>query len=110
MKTTTKTMKYAQQANKPAWYQSNDSKLYFAATSGSSPFNEWYEFDDEKDAIKFISIHHMSLSYLDNMIIHDGALYHLDDTIIDDDCEIVGIKHNAVINDFQAALDYESRF
>jgi len=50
------------------------------------------------------------LSYLYNMIIHDGALYHLDDTIIDDDGKIVGIKPNAVINDFQAALDYESRF
>jgi len=109
MKTTTKTMKYAQQANKPDWYQSDDSKLYFASTSGSSPFNEWYELDDEKDAIRFI-LEFESASYTDNMIIHNGVLYHLDDTLIDDDCEIVGIKFDAEVNDFQAAIDYESRF
>ena len=34
----------------------------------------------------------------------------LDDTLIYDDCEIVGIKFDAEVNDFQAAIDYESRF
>jgi hypothetical protein len=103
-------MEYTQQASKPDWYQSDDSKLYFASTSGSSPFNEWYEFNDEKDAIDFINEQFESASYTDNMIMHNGVLYHLDDTLIDDDCEIIGIKPNAVINDFQAAVDFESRF
>ena len=44
-------MKYASQSNKPDWYRSDDTKLYYSATSGSSPFNEWYEFDDRSDAL-----------------------------------------------------------
>ncbi len=103
-------MKYAQQANKPAWYQSNDSKLYFAATSGSSPFNEWYEIRDHDQAVDYIDANFSSQSFIDNMVIYEGLLLYMTDTIIDDDGEIVGIKPNAVINDFQAAIDYESRF
>lgn len=45
-------MKYERQPNKPDWYRSDDTKLYHAATSGSSPFNEWYEFDDRAEAVE----------------------------------------------------------
>jgi hypothetical protein len=45
-------MKYASQSNKPDWYRSDDTKLYHSATSGSSPFNEWYEFDDRAEALE----------------------------------------------------------
>ena len=44
-------MHYSQQSSAPKWFQSDESKIYESATMGSSPFNEWYEFDDRKDAI-----------------------------------------------------------
>jgi len=110
MKTTTKTMKYAQQANKPDWYQSDDSKLYFASTSGSSPFNEWYEIRDHDQAVDYIEANFSSQSFIDNMVIHEGLLLYMTDTIINGDGEIVKIKPDAEVNDFQAAIDYESKF
>ena len=103
-------MKYAQQANKPDWYQSDDSKLYFASTSGSSPFNEWYEIRDHDQAVDYIEANFSSQSFIDNMIIHNGVLYHRADALIDDDGVIDWVKPNAEVNDFQAAVDFESRF
>lgn len=55
-------MKYARQPHKPSWFQSDASKIYESATSGTSPFNEWYEFEDRAEAIelftKEIDSHH----------------------------------------------------
>ena len=46
-------MNYAQQSNQPEWYNKQDDHFYNAVTSGSSPFNEWYEFASEKEALDF---------------------------------------------------------
>ena len=44
---------YKQQANEPAWFNENEDHFYHAVTSGSSPFNEWYEFESEEAALDF---------------------------------------------------------
>tara|TARA_R100001510_G_C7584776_1_gene156486 strand:+ start:412 stop:744 length:333 start_codon:yes stop_codon:yes gene_type:complete len=48
-----KLLNYKQRANEPEWFNKNEDHFYHAVTSGSSPFNEWYEFESEEDALKF---------------------------------------------------------
>jgi|TARA_B100001094_G_C18185230_1_gene803381 hypothetical protein len=104
-------MQYAQQAQKPIWYQSNNSNHYYSATSGSSIFNEWYEFIDEYEALMFIQETFGSQSFLDHMEFFEHELYHRSDLIIDNVTgEVVGVKSDACINDFQSAVNFESRF
>jgi hypothetical protein len=72
-------MKYARQASVPEWYGSDESKLYESATSGSSPSNEWYGFDDRADAIAYIGLAFGSQSFLDDFCPHtDGEIYAYD--------------------------------
>lgn len=44
---------YAQQARKPDWFDGRHA-IELAATSGSSPFNEWAGFDSREDAISVL--------------------------------------------------------
>ena len=46
-------LNYKQQANEPDWFNENDDHFYHSVTSGSSPSNEWYEFESESDALDF---------------------------------------------------------
>ena len=46
-------LNYKQQENQPAWFNENEDHFYHSVTSGSSPFNEWYEFETEDDALGF---------------------------------------------------------
>jgi len=46
-------LNYKQQETQPAWFNENDDHFYHSVTSGSSPFNEWYEFETEEDALDF---------------------------------------------------------
>ena len=46
-------LNYKQQASEPTWFNQNDDHYYHSVTSGSSPFNEWYEFATEDDALEF---------------------------------------------------------
>lgn len=103
-------MRYTQKSNKPEWYNSDDSKLYYSATSGSSPFNEWYEFSDEKQAVDYIRVNFTSQSFLDHMVIHEEEIYYDEDLKWNDDGEIEDIANGAIKNDLQAAVDFESRF
>lgn len=48
-----KLLNYNQQANQPSWFNENEDYFYHSVTSGSSPFNEWYAFTSEEDALKF---------------------------------------------------------
>lgn len=68
-------MKYEKQPNKPDWYRSNDTKLYSSATSGSSPFNEWYEFDDRAEAVE----HFADQIQIDNFCWIGGEIFHNED-------------------------------
>lgn len=46
-------LNYNQQANQPEWFNKNEDHFYHAVTSGTSPSNEWYEFESEEDALDF---------------------------------------------------------
>lgn len=89
-------MKYASQSNKPDWYRSDDTKLYYSATSGSSPFNEWYEFDDRADALDLVAKSFDSQSVVDRFHFNEGELY-----VRETDVEVA---------DLQEVIDAESRF
>ena len=68
-------MKHANQAEQPDWYRSDDTKIYYSATSGSSPFNEWYEFDDRSDALDLIAKAFQSQSFVDCFYFSKDELY-----------------------------------
>ncbi len=68
-------MKYAKQESAPEWFRADDSKIYESATSGSSPFNEWYEFDDRADALELISKCFDSQSFVDRFQDAQGEFY-----------------------------------
>ena len=89
-------MKYASQPNKPDWYRSDDTKLYYSATSGSSPFNEWYEFDDRSDALDLVAKSFDSQSVGDFFYFNEGELYVR--------------KTDVEVADLQEVIDAESRF
>ena len=88
-------MKYASQSNKPDWYRSDDTKLYYSATSGSSPFNEWYEFDDRSDALDLAAKSFDSQSVVDRFYFNEGELY---------------VHETDEVADLQEVIDAESRF
>ena len=46
-------LNYERQSNQPDWYLREPESFFCAVTSGSSPFNEWYEFESEDDALEF---------------------------------------------------------
>lgn len=73
-------MKYERKARKPDWYRSDDTKLYYSATSGSSPFNEWYEFDDKAEAIE----HFADQTETDQFCWIGGEIFHTEDLTYDE--------------------------
>jgi hypothetical protein len=89
-------MKYAKKAYQPDWYRSDDAKIYYSATSGSSPFNEWYEFDDRSDALDLIGKAFNSQSF------HDGFYFQNDELYVHGTDEELA--------DLQDVIDAESRF
>lgn len=88
-------MNYASQAYKPDWYESDDTKLYYSATSGSSPFNEWYEFDDRSNALDYIAKLFHSQSVVDRFYFNEGELY---------------VRETDEVADLREVVDFESRF
>ena len=46
-------LNYKQQENRPGWFNQNANHFYHSVTSGASPWNEWYEFQSEEDALEF---------------------------------------------------------
>ena len=68
-------MEYSKQPTQPDFFNSDDSKLYYSATSGFSPSNEWYEFDDRADAIDFISENFKSQSFTNQFQIVANEIY-----------------------------------
>ena len=81
---------YAQQASKPSWFGNNTGSIYESATSGNSPFNEWFEFKDRKEALESIRELFCSQSFIDNYVeftTDDGEaeFYYKDDIILLED-------------------------
>ena len=100
-------MKYEKQASRPDWYQSDENKTYAAATSGSSPFNEWYEFDDRDDALQIIQTEFRSQSFVDNFVEWAGEYYYTTDVQWDGDIPLVEKGAEA---DIQDMVNAESKF
>jgi hypothetical protein len=108
-------MKYAKQPSAPEWFRSDDSKLYESAQSGSSSFNEWYEFDDRGDALDLIANVFSSQSFIDRFVWFDGDLYEIgqidDDSMDDaegsDDFKLID---GAVVAGLGEMVEAESRF
>ena len=46
-------LNYARQSNQPDRFEENWDHFFYAVTSGTSPSNEWYEFESEEDALEF---------------------------------------------------------
>ena len=99
-------MKYERQARKPDWYRSDNTKLYHAATSGSSPFNEWYEFDDRAEAVE----HFADEIRLESFCWLGGEIFHTEDLTYDETSEgFVRIK-GAKPADLDEVVQSVSRF
>ncbi len=99
-------MIYARQAYKPDWYQSDDTKLYYAATSGSSPFNQWYEFDDRSEAVERLA----DEIKLESFCWLGGEIFHTEDLEYDEVIEgFVRIK-GANPADLDEVVQSVSRF
>ena len=71
--------KYASQSHAPSWFDPAEP-LHVSATSGSSPFNEWYAFNSYEDAYHVIA-GFSSQSFIDDFVQVDDEqeFYHHDD-------------------------------
>ena len=108
-------MKYQKSSTAPKWFESDDSKLYASATSGSSPFNEWYEFDDRADALELIGKAFNSQSFVDRFCWFEGDIYTYDQFTPEsietaDDIDGYVLKDGAEVADLGEMVDAESRF
>ena len=107
-------MRYKQSATAPEWFKSDNLKLYASATSGSSPFNQWYEFDDRADAIDLISTT-FDQSFRDVFCWFDGEIYDFDQFTPEsmeaaDDPEDYVLKEGAEVASLDEIVQAESRF
>ena len=108
-------MQYSKSATAPEWFRSDDSKIYASATSGSSPFNEWYEFDDRDDALDHIGKTFHSQSFVDRFSLFDGEIYDYDQFTTEsietaDDLDGYVLKDDAEVADLGEMVEAESRF
>ena len=106
-------LNYKQQESQPAWFKENDDHFYHSVTSGSSPFNEWYEFESEEDALDF-ALTFESQSVIDrySRVTVDGKdrWYDNDDVIYVDDTEEYSVTPDATPASFADLAQAESRF
>ena len=106
-------LNYKQQESQPAWFKENDDHFYHSVTSGSSPFNEWYEFESEEDALDF-ALTFESQSVIDrySRVTVDGKdrWYDNDDVIYVDDTEEYTVTPDATPASFADLAQAESRF
>ena len=104
---------YKQQEVQPAWFNENASHFYHAVTSGSSPFNEWYEFRTESDALDF-ALTFKSQSVIDRYcrITVDGKdrWYDNEDVIGFDEADGYSVEEGANPACFADLAQAESRF
>ena len=112
---TTTVMNYAQQSNQPDWFNRNPDHFFYAVYSGSSPFNEWYEFASEEEALDF-ALTFESQSVIDHFTratMEDGRdrWFHNDDIqVMADGWEPAVAKENASPASFGDLAQAESRF
>lgn len=98
---------YAQTPERPAWH-SSENGLIASATSGSSPFNEWYLFRDRAAALKVVSTTFNSQTFIDRFMEVDGEYYDLEN--VEPDGEEWKVRTGAQAADIQDMVQAESRF
>jgi len=98
---------YAQQAKQPAWF--GTFAINLAATSGSSPFNQWYGFQSRKDAVAVLS-DDRSQQFIDNYEIFDGEIYSREFTQWDEETEETTLLEGAVPADLNDIVRIQSPF
>jgi len=83
---------YARQSSAPKWFDSSHP-LHFCDTSGSSPFNEWAGFHNEKQAREWINKHaNNPQSFIDSFDDVGGEYYAVEDLDYSEDeetCETI---------------------
>jgi len=99
-------MNYAQQAHKPEWYKVDDTKLYHAATSGSSPFNEWYEFNNRAESVEFLADHLPD----DKFCYVGGEIWDMEDLTYDEVSEGFVCPTKGQPADIQEIIEASSKF
>lgn len=108
-------MNYEKTATKPKWYESDNNKIYACATSGSSPFNEWYEFDDRGEALEYIARHFDSQTFIDNFVWFNGEVYEYDQFEVKSIAEADNVSGYVLLDEAEVAsiaemVEAESRF
>lgn len=102
---------YKRQPSKPDWYESVDGAIYACATSGSSPFNEWYAFRDRAAAIDFIDSTFHSQSFIDGFEwINDDYYRTADVEWVSEDSDERRLKPGATPAGIDEMVQAESRF
>jgi len=87
--------KYHQGPYAPDWFDNADS-YHYAITSGTSPFNEWYGFNNDEDVYK-LAHSFTSQTFLDDFIfLEDQNAWHY--------------SEDMTLADARAMLEAESRF
>ena len=106
-----KTFNYARQSHAPDWYE-RTNYLHVCATSGTSPFNEWYAFQSEQEAHD-LACSFKSQSFIDEFVLVGEGLtskfYHVADVTFDDDCEATA-NPGTTPACLQSMVDAESAF
>lgn len=102
---------YARQASKPEWYD-EAAKIGIAAcaTSGSSPFNEWYAFKDRAAVLNHVGKLFNSQSFVDGFEWAGSEIYRRDDLVFNEDSEEYSAPENAKPADLSEMVQAESRF
>lgn len=71
---------YVQQSSQPSWFNENDGHVYVCATLGLSPFNEWVEFENEKEGHTWLGqFHQNGQSSVDSFEFVNGYFYDSDE-------------------------------
>ena len=79
-------LNYKKQSTEPTWFGENQGHFYHSVTSGSSPSNEWYEFESEDKALAF-AVSFESQSVIDHFTLaatEDGSDRYFDNEDIAD--------------------------
>jgi len=73
--------KYHRGANAPEWFDKSDP-YHYDITSGSSPFNEWYAFENDED-VHGLAHSFESQSFIDGFVFikSENSFYHLEDAM-----------------------------
>ena len=107
-------LNYDRQSNQPEWFWRELGSFFCAVTSGSSLFNEWYEFESEEDALEF-ALTFESQSVIDHFTratTEDGRdrWFHNEDVSSFDEVDGYTVKKGATPASFADLAQAESPF